>query len=101
MQRLRLIDCRLSRLPSVVGLCQADIPGIAQFVNSAQRRLLMCKEAGDEGWWGTFAEISFLANRHHPYITLPREIARIEAMSVCDRPVPVNNQFFEYLEFVS
>jgi len=83
----------------VVGLCQADIPGIAQFVNSAQRRLLMCKEAGDEGWYSTFAEIAFLANRHHPYITLPREVARIEAMSVCDRPVPVNNQFFEYLEF--
>ena len=57
MKRLRLYDCRASRLPQTVGLCTDNVPGIAAFVNSAQRRLLMCKESCDEGWWGTWAEI--------------------------------------------
>jgi len=99
MQRLRLIDCRNSRLPSVVGLCQDNVPGIAGFVNSAQRRLLMCKESCDEGWWGTWAEVAFNVSCSQPYITLPREIARIESMNMCDEPVAVQNQFYEYLQF--
>lgn len=97
--RLRLFDCRTSRLPDTVGLCEIDTPRIAQYVNGAQRRLVYAKEAGDEGWWGTWAEIAFNASRSTPYITLPREIARIEALTVCDRPVPVRNQFYEYLDF--
>jgi hypothetical protein len=99
MQRLRLYDCRNSRLPGIIGKCQDDIPAIAGFVNSAQRRLLMCKEAGDEGWWGTWAEIVFNVSRAAPYITLPREIARLEAINVCSKPVIIQNQFFEYLTF--
>ncbi len=99
MQRLRLYDCRTSRLPGLVGLCQDNVPGIAGYVNSAQRRLLMCREAGDEGWWGTWAEVAFNVSRTHPYITLPRDIARLEAIDVCDRPVLIQNQFFEYLNF--
>lgn len=98
-QRLRLYDCRNSRLPSLVGLCQADITEIANYVNSAQRRLIYAKEAGDEGWHGTFAEIAFNVSRTTPYITLPNDIARLESVVVCDRPVALNNQFFEYLEF--
>lgn len=99
MQRLRLYDLKLSRLPEVVGLCQADTPQLAQIVNSAQRRLLMCKEVSEEGWWGSWAEIAFTASMNTPYITLPREIARLEALSVCDRPVSVQNMFYEYLQF--
>ncbi len=98
-QRLRLHDCRNSRLPSLVGLCQADVPAVANVVNTAQRRLLYCKEAGDEGWWGSFAEVQFNVNPDIPYITLPREMARIEYMNWCDRWVPLQNNFFEYLTF--
>jgi hypothetical protein len=68
-------------------------------VNSAQQRLLMCAEATDEGWWGTWSEVVFVVSRATPYITLPREIARIEAMDVCDYPIAVKNQFYEYLQF--
>lgn len=100
MQRLRLYDCRNSRLPSLIGSCTADTPGIANYVNAAQRRLLMCREAGDEGWWGTWAEVAFNAvARNQPYITLPREIARAEKIDVCQHPVPIQNQFYEYLDF--
>lgn len=90
---------RLSRLPAAVGLAQSDIIRIARYCNSAQRRLLYCKEAGDEGWYGTFAEIAFNVSSSQPYITLPREVARLEFVNACKKPVPVSNQFYEYLQF--
>lgn len=100
MARLRLYDCRNSRLPEVIGLCTANTHGLAGFVNAAQRRLIYCKEAGDESWWGTWAEVSFPGlSRTTPYITLPREIARIEKIMVCRHTIPVQNQFYEYLDF--
>lgn len=99
MQRLRLYDVRLSRLPRVIGACPADIQTVAENVNTAQRRLLYAKEAGDEGWHGTWAEIAFNVTRTNPYFTAPREVARVEFTNVCRRPVPVQNQFYEYLQF--
>lgn len=69
-------------------------------VNAAQRRLLMCREAGDEGWYGTWAEVAFSnVSCNNPYITCPREIARLEKMAVCRSPVPIHGQFYEYLDF--
>lgn len=99
MNRLRLYDCRNSRLPALVGLCQDNVIGIANYVNTAQRRLIYAKEGVGEGWWGTWAEIAFNVSRNEPYITLPREIARLEYIDACDRPVMIHNQFFEYLRF--
>jgi len=97
--RLRLYDCRASRLPGVVGSCQSDIQTVAGYVNTAQRRLLLAKEAGDEGWWGTWAEVAFAVDPTTPVITLPREIARLEKINICNCPVPIHNQFYEYLQF--
>lgn len=99
MQRLRLYDVMTSRMPSNCGLCQSDVPQIANYVNSAQHRLLYAKEAGEEGWYGTWAEIAFFVNQDEPYITLPREIARLQAANVCDVPIKVQNQWYEYLTF--
>jgi len=99
MQRLRLYDCRVSSLPTSVGLCQSDKAGVAEVVNSAQRRLLYCKEAGEESWWGTWAEVQFTVSRTNPYVTLDNTIARIEYADICTRPVEVNNQFVEFLRF--
>jgi|SRR5579863_6692249 len=98
-QRLRLYDCRMSRLPSLLGKCVGDVVGIANVVNTAQRRLLYCKEASDDGWWGTWAEVVLSVSRCAPYVTLPREIARIEAVNVCDKPILLHNLFYEYLQF--
>lgn len=100
MQRLRLFDVRLSDLPQSVGLCTGDVPGIANFVNSAQRRLIYAKEAGEEGWWGGWAEMAFTnVSRLAPYITTPRDVARLQAFNVCEKPIIAQNQFFEYLQF--
>lgn len=91
-----------------VGLCAGDTPRLAQYVNSAQRRLIMSKEAGDEGWWGTYAEMAFQVSLPAttaaptlpgPYLTTPLGVARIESFNLCDTPIPLNNQFFEYLQF--
>lgn len=99
MQRLRFYDCRASRLPAAVGLCKADVLQLAEYVNTAQYNLLTAKEAGGEGWWGTWAEIAFTVSQTAPYYTAGRDIARLEVAAVCQRPVPIYNQFVEYLEF--
>jgi len=97
--RLRLYDARVSRLPSVIGVCIEDIMQIAQAVNTAQQRLLVCKECGDEGWYGTWAEMEFTVDPANPYLTTPREVARIQSLTVCNDIVPVQNQFYQYLQF--
>jgi hypothetical protein len=89
----------MSDLPKAAGVCYDDIGAVANVANSAQRRLLMAKEAGDEGWYGTFAHMTFWCHNRHPYLTCPRAVARIEAISVCGKTVPVQNQFFDYQEF--
>lgn len=90
---------RMSDLPEAVGLCVGDIQGLAAVCNRAQLNLVDCKEAGDEGWHGTWAEIAFTASRSSPVVIMPREIARLEQIDVCGRPIQVNNQFYEYLRF--
>lgn len=97
--RLRLFDFRMSRAPGLIGLCRDDIARVSDACNTAQRRLLLAKESSDEGWWGTWAEVLFAPSRTAPYVTLPRSVARIEVAAACNRPIPVNNQFYEYLQF--
>jgi len=99
VRRLRLLDLRLSRLPTALGLCVSDINSIAARVNAAESRLLICREAGDEGWWGSWCEMAFTVSQAAPYWTAPRNVARIEAVSVCDRPIRLENDFYEYLRF--
>jgi hypothetical protein len=89
----------MSRGPGLLGICQADTASVFQALNSFQTQLLMAKEAGDEGWFGTFAEMAFTVSRTNPYLTTPREVARLEMSTVCNRPVRVQNQFYEYLDF--
>lgn len=99
MLRLRFSEWLNSRGPAAVGLCTNDLAGNAAVVNASQERLITCKEAGDAGWWGSYAEIAYNVSRSNPYITLARDIARIEWATACTWPVPVVNGFFEYLNF--
>jgi hypothetical protein len=89
----------MSRGPSLIGLCRDDIVGVANAVNAAQERLIYAEESGDEGWYGSWAEILMFGSRLTPYVTLPREVARIEYADVCTRPVNLSNQFQEYIRF--
>src|SRR5207245_917178 len=92
-------DFRTSRAPATVGLCQADLAGCAQIVNAAQARLVLAKEAGDTGWWGSWAKMVFAVSTPNTTITTPREVARLERMAVCQHPVKIQNEFYEFLDF--
>lgn len=98
-QRLRLLDVRLSRLAQSVGICQGDIASIAQIVNAAQERLVTDMNCGEVGWFGSSARTVFNVNQLNPYITLPRWIARIEMADVCNRPVAIQNDWYQFIEF--
>jgi hypothetical protein len=100
MQRLRFYDIRTyQRFPSVLGFCANDTPRLAAYVNASQRRLVYAREAGEEGWWGSWAEIAFNLDPSAPAITFDSTVARVQAFNVCNRTVPIQNQFYEYLQF--
>jgi hypothetical protein len=99
VKRPTLGDILVSNLPQRVGLCGADVQGVAGYVNSATQRLMFAKEGGDEGWAGAWSEIAFELSQTSPYFTAPRDVARIEALDICTHPVPVQNRFYEYLRF--
>jgi len=101
MQRLRLYDFMVSDGPESMGLCQGDVAGCALAVNTAQPRLIGAKEAGDEGWWGTWAEMAFNVSQSDPFITTPRGVARLESINMCTMPIPLQNQFYEYMQFTN
>lgn len=103
ISRLRLKDMLESELTgsASVGICVGDVSSVARVVNRAQERLLTCREAGDTGWWGGYAEIALTATQNDPYITLPRGAARLIRIDACNYPVRIENQFYEYLDFGS
>lgn len=100
MQRLRFYDLRtFPRFPSLLGFCSNDSPRLAAYVNSAQRRLVLASESGDEGWWGSWAEVAFNIVQNNPIMTFGPDVARVIAFNVCNNPVPIENQFYEYMQF--
>jgi hypothetical protein len=99
MPRIRFVDFRLSDGPLLCGLSQQDGSRCANLANRAQSRLLSCPEQADEGWWGTWAEMAFQVSQTAPYLTTPREVARLEAITLCNRWIPLQNQFYEYLSW--
>ncbi len=99
LSRPTLYSYRSSGAPEHVGMCGGDLNSVAGFVNMLQARLIYCREAGDTGWYGGWAEMAFTVRRDDPYVTTPREVARIERLAVCRRPIPIQNQFYEFLDF--
>lgn len=94
--RITLQNVADSRIPQTLGLCSADIPRLASFVNEAQQRLIQA--GGENGWWGSWAKVLFNVQRSDPYITLPYEFARLVAMDVCRVPVKIQNEWYEFLD---
>jgi hypothetical protein len=98
-QRPTLFQWRIGDGPETVGIAQGDINSCARILNRAQERVLYAKEANDEGWVGSWTEMVFRVNYENPYLTTPRGVGRIEAIDICGRPVPLRNQFWEYMLF--
>lgn len=97
MQLLRLKDVRQSRIPEAIGCCASDAGKLIEIVNEAQERLVFA--GGETGWWGSWQKMVFtVAGLTDPYITAPRNIARLINMDVCRHPVRIQNEFYEFLE---
>lgn len=83
-------DLMNSRIPAVLGECPTS-DRLLSWTNEAQQRLLV------EGrWWGTTARFRICAT--NGCITLPPQIATIEAVNVCGNPTPIRDQWWEFLE---
>lgn len=94
--RSRLIDFQLSRGAQAAGLCQGDVASVASVANEAQQRLLFA--GGEHGWYGSWFRMAFNVTQATPYVTPPREVARLINIAVCKHPVRVQNGFYEFLE---
>lgn len=98
MNRLTLGQIRQSTLPEAIGLCTAGQQRIAGYVNEAIQRLIIA--GGETGWFGTWAKMAFVVSNTDPFITLPRSVARlVGAVDICNRPVAIQNEWYEFLEF--
>lgn len=97
MHRATFRDIKASRVPFVLGECASNSPGLASYVNEAIQRLIQA--GGDTGWFGSWAKMAFTVTPSGPFITTPREVARIINMDVCNRPIRIQNEFYEFLEF--
>jgi hypothetical protein len=95
--RTSFFQFKQSRAPNSIGLCQADGPGLSSIVNEAQQRLI--EAGGETGWWGSYAKYVFNVSKDDPYITCPREVARLINIDICRFPIRTNNEFQEFLEF--
>lgn len=80
-----------SRIPAVLNISPED-PRLMLICNEAQQRLVQT----NEHFWGLFARYRFCVT--NSCLVWPREIAAIEAVSICNRALPVRNQWFEFME---
>lgn len=89
--RLTVADVRLSRFSTVAGLCSNNLAEIIPALNECVQRLIYAM--GDT----PYAKAAFTVYPDHPYITLPRQFARMINMDVCRTPVRIHNAFWEFL----
>lgn len=66
-------------------------PRLLQLINDSEQRMLFMGK-----YWGTYQTWSMCAT--NGCLTLPRQFATIEAVSVCNKPVKIHDLLFEFLE---
>lgn len=90
MPRITYQDFQNSRIPAAVGECPASMKLLA-WLQEAEERLLY------EGkWWGTYSRVRICAT--DGCITLPSQLATIEAIAQCGRPLEIRDSWYEFLE---
>lgn len=90
MPRTTLLDAKNEGLPSAIGRCADDAVFLTR-LNTACRRLLKRGK-----YWGTFGRYRMCVT--DGCLTLPPQIATLESVAVCGRPLRVHDQWFEFLE---
>src|SRR6266576_2921899 len=93
MSRSTLSDAKdpASGIARVLNLSPSD-DRFRFYLNEATRRLV---ETG-ELFYGLFARYQFCVT--DSCLTWPRQIATIESAAVCNNPITIRNQWFEFLE---
>lgn len=94
--RVTVNQVQQSRIPQSLGLCAGDLPQICSYVNEATQRLI--NAGGETGWFGGWLKVLFQVSRCDPFITCPREFARVIQLAPCGRGVKIQNQFYEMME---
>jgi hypothetical protein len=88
--RVTLQDAIDFGIPTVIGACGLD-PRFLRVLNEGIQRLLFKGK-----WWGTVQRFRFCVTDGE--VTLPKQIATIEAAAVCGYPVQVRDMWYEFLE---
>lgn len=81
-------QCGIAQIANV----SPDDPRFTTIVNLATQNLVQTGEY----FWGLHARYQFCIT--NGCIVWPREIANIETIAVSDRPIPIRNRWFEWLE---
>lgn len=93
---LSVLQLRFGSFPAAIGKCSEDLPAITAMANRCVQRLIMA--GGETGFWGGWRRVVFNISRTDPYITLPRQFARLINLDVCRKPIRIQNEFYEMLE---
>lgn len=88
--RLTLGQVRATRIPGILGLCSTS-SALAGYVNEAQQRLLPLAK-----WWNTYQRIGICVADGN--ITWPRCVATVESVAICNTPLMIRNEWFEFIE---
>lgn len=91
MPRITLGDAKNSRLPAVLNVAPTD-ERFTQYLNEAIERLVKTGEK----FYGLYGEFVFCVS--NGCITLPRQIANVEAAAVCGKPVTIRGSWFRFIE---
>lgn len=90
--KLALRDLQNSRIPAHVNECPTSERFI-QWVNETQEQLMARGR-----WFGTTAKAKFCVTEG--CLTWPREVAFIEGVRLCGKPIAVRNQWYEFTQYI-
>lgn len=80
---------RIDTTPLGLRSCSVEFVNL---LNDATQELLQ----GPEAWWEVHHKMAITANGG--CVTWPRNVANISAIALCDRPMTIRNEWFEFLE---
>lgn len=87
-QKLLVSDLQSSRIPTALNICPDDERFFA-WLNEAENLML------NQGrWMGSVVEAQFCVLDH--CLVWPRQVAAIEQIMVCGKPIPIQNAWYAY-----
>lgn len=82
-----------SRIPAVLNVCPDD-PRFYGWLSDAEERLLAYGR-----WYGSVVEAQFCITGD--CLTWPRQVAAVERVNICGRPIDLTNGWYDYTRFLA